>query len=338
MSEKIKAFAVSGPRGKFETFGYDPGELRSEQVEIKVTYAGICHSDLSMRDNEWGNTTYPFVGGHESVGEIVTLGENTRGLKIGDKVGLGWNSGSCMHCHQCMSGYHINCSELEETIVARHGGFADRVRCNWEWAVKLPEGLNEADSGPLFCGGITVFNPFIQRDIKPIDKVGIVGIGGLGHLAVQFADKWGCEVTAFTSSASKADEAKKLGADYVVDTHSESELAAVAGKFDMIMTTANQPLNWQAYFKALAPKGNFHVVGAVLQPIPVSSFNLIMGQKEVSGTATGSPAVVSTMLDFCARHAIQAVTEHFPISQINEAFDHLEAGKARYRLVLDVAK
>ncbi len=335
MSEKIKAYAVQGPKSKFEPFEYDPGELRPEQIEIKVTHAGICHSDLSMRDNEWGNSVYPFVGGHESVGEIVALGENAKGLAIGDIVGLGWNAGSCMHCRHCLSGYHIDCPELEQTIVGRHGGFADRVRCNWEWAIKLPDGVDAAKAGPLFCGGITVFNPFVQLDIKPTDKVGIVGIGGLGHMALQFADKWGCEVTAFTSSASKADEAKAMGADHIVDTHSSDELAKVAGKFDMIMTTANASLNWQAYFNALAPKGNLHVVGAVLEPIPVSSFNLIMGQKALSGTATGSPAVVATMLEFCARHNIEAVTEQFPISQINEAFDHLEAGKARYRLVLE---
>ena len=335
MSKKIRAYAVSGPKAKFETFEYDPGELRPEQVEIKVTHAGICHSDLSMRDNEWGNTVYPFVGGHESVGEIVALGENTRGLKLGDMVGVGWNSGSCLHCEQCLSGYQINCPELEQTIVGRFGGFGDRVRCNWEWAIKLPDGVDIAKAGPLFCGGITVFNPFVQNAIKPTDKVGVVGIGGLGHMALQFADKWGCEVTAFTTSASKADEARKMGADHIVDTHSADELAAVVGKFDMILTTANQPLDWQSYFMALAPKGKLHVVGAVLEPIPVSSFNLIMGQKSMTGTATGSPAVVSTMLEFCARHNIEAVTEHFPMSRINDAFDHLEAGKARYRLVME---
>ena len=335
MSKKIRAYAVSGPKAKFETFEYDPGALRPEQVEIKVTHAGICHSDLSMRDNAWGNTVYTFVGGHESVGVIVALGENTKGLKLGDKVGLGWNAGSCLYCEQCLSGYQINCPKLEETIVGRFGGFGDRVRCNWEWAIKLPDGVDIAKAGPLFCGGITVFNPFVQNAIKPTDKVGVVGIGGLGHMALQFADKWGCEVTAFTTSASKADEARKMGADYIVDTHSADELAAVTGKFDMILTTANQPLDWQSYFAALAPKGKLHVVGAVLEPIPVSSFNLIMGQKSVTGTATGSPAVVSTMLDFCARHNIEAVTEHFPMSRINDAFDHLEAGKARYRLVME---
>lgn len=335
MTEKIKAYAATEPKGRFEAIEYDPGELRPEQVEIKVTHGGICHSDLSMRDNEWGMTGYPFVGGHEAIGEIVALGENTKGLKLRDTVGVGWNAGSCMHCDQCLSGYHINCPELEQTIVSRFGGFAERVRCNWEWAEKLPAGIDPAKAGPLFCGGITVFNPFVQNDIKPTDKVGIVGIGGLGHLAVQFADKWGCEVTAFTTSAAKADEAYKMGADFVVDTHSESELESVKGRFDMILTTANASLNWQAYFDALAPKGKMHVVGAVMEPIPVVSFNLIGKQKSIGGTATGSPAVVRKMLEFCARHKIETVTEFFPMSAINEAFDHLENGDARYRIVLE---
>jgi uncharacterized zinc-type alcohol dehydrogenase-like protein len=234
-----------------------------------------------------------------------------------------------------MSGYHIHCKSLEQTIVARHGGFAERVRCHWSWAIKIPAALDASKAGPLFCGGITVFNPFLQLDIKPTDKVGVIGIGGLGHFALQFADKWGCEVTAFSSSASKADEAKKMGADFVVDSRSDVELAKLAGKFNLIMTTVNVPLNWEAYLNSLAPKGKFHVVGAVPDPIPVTSFSLIMGQKSVSGTATGSPQVVTKMLDFCARHNIEAVTEMFPMSKINDAFEHLEKGKARYRIILE---
>lgn len=335
MSNKIQAYAANEAAGKFAPFEFDAGDLGREQVEIKVTHCGICHSDLSMLKNEWMMTQYPFVGGHEAVGEVVALGENTKGLAIGDKVGLGWNSETCMHCDQCISGFHINCPNLEATIVARHGGFADRVRCHWAWAEKLPEGMDASKAGPLFCGGITVFNPFVQNDIKPTDKVGIVGIGGLGHLAVQFADKWGCEVTAFSTSPDKADEAKKMGADYLVDTRSESELEKLAGKFDMILTTSNQPLNWNAYFSALAPKGKLHVVGAVLEPIPVSSFGLISHQKSITGTATGSPDVVRNMLEFCVRHNIEAVTEDFKMSEINEAFDHLENGKPRYRIVLN---
>lgn len=333
--EKINAFAAREPKGKFEPFQIEAGELGNEHVEIKVEYCGICHSDLSMLNNEWGMTTYPFVGGHEAVGEIIAVGESVKGLKVGDKVGLGWNSETCGFCEQCVSGYQINCATLEGTIVGRHGGFADKVRCHWQWAIKLPDSMDVSKAGPLFCGGITVFNPFVQDNISPTDKVGVVGIGGLGHLALQFADKWGCEVTAFTTNLSKEDELKKLGADFVVNTRDESELAKLAGKFDMILVTVNVPLNWDLYLQALAPKGKLHVVGAVLEPMPIGAFSLIMGQKIVTGTATGSPSVVAKMLEFCARHNIETVTENFKMSQINEAIEHLENGKARYRIVLE---
>jgi alcohol/geraniol dehydrogenase (NADP+) len=335
MAEKIKAYAAFEPKGKFQPFEFEAGELGKEQVEIKVSHCGICHSDLSMLNNDWGMSVYPFVGGHEVVGEIVAVGDSVKGLQIGDKVGLGWNSATCGHCDNCISGYQINCPALEGTIVERHGGFAERVRCNWDWAVKLPDSMDAAKAGPLFCGGITVFNPFVQNDIKPTDKVGVIGIGGLGHLALQFADKWGCEVTAFTSDLSKTDELKKLGADYVVNSRDSLELEKLAGKFDMILSTVNVSLDWQSYLNALAPKGKLHLVGATLEPIPIVSFNLIMGQKSVTGTATGSPAVVRKMIEFCARHNIETVTENFKMSQINEAFEHLESGKARYRIVLE---
>jgi alcohol/geraniol dehydrogenase (NADP+) len=335
MSNLIKAYAANEPKGTFEPFEFDAGDLGDEQVEIKVSHCGICHSDLSMLNNDWKMTEYPFVGGHEAVGEIVATGKNVKSLNLGDKVGLGWNSETCGHCEHCISGFQINCPTLEGTIVGRHGAFADRVRCHWQWAVKLPENMDISKAGPLFCGGITVFNPFVQNDIKPTDKVAVVGIGGLGHLALQFADKWGCEVTAFTTNLSKTDELKSLGADYVVNTRDDDELTKLAGKFDMILVTINVPLNWELYMNALAPKGKLHVVGAILEPITVLSFQLIAKQKSVTGTATGSPQVVAKMLEFCARHGIETVTEIFPMSKINEAFEHLESGKVRYRIVLE---
>lgn len=335
MTEKIKGYAAFEPKGKFAPFEFEAGELGSEQVEIKVSHCGICHSDLSMLNNDWKMTQFPFVGGHEIIGKISATGNSVKGLKVGDTVGLGWNSATCGHCDNCISGFQINCPNLEGTIVERHGGFAEKVRCNWDWAVKLPETMDASKAGPLFCGGITVFNPFVQNNIKPTDKVGIVGIGGLGHLALQFADKWGCEVTAFTSDLSKTDDLKKLGADYVVNSRDDVELEKLTGKFDMILSTVNVSLNWRAYLSALAPKGKLHLVGATLEPISVVSFNLIMGQKGVTGTATGSPFVVRQMVDFCARHGIEAVTENYKMSEINEAFEHLESGKTRYRIVLE---
>ena len=317
-----------------QPFSYDPGPLGDEQVEIEVQYCGICHSDLSIWNNEWHFTRYPFVPGHEAVGIIREIGRGVKSLKTGQTVGLGWNSGSDLSCPQCLAGDHNLCRNLEQTIVGRHGAFATRVRCHWVWATPIPQGVDLATAGPLLCAGITVFNPLVQYDVSPVSRVGVIGIGGLGHLALQFANKWGCEVTAFTSSASKADEARSMGAHKVVDTHSAEGLKQVAGAFDFILSTVNANLEWDAYLAALAPKGHLHIVGVTPAPIPASSVALFSAQRSIGGTPSGAPGTVMRMLDFCARHGIKPVTEEFPMSKANEAFAHLEAGKARYRIVL----
>jgi uncharacterized zinc-type alcohol dehydrogenase-like protein len=186
----------------------------------------------------------------------------------------------------------------------------------------------------LLCGGITVFNPLIQLNVRPTHRVGVIGIGGLGHLALQFFNKWGCDVTAFTGSESKADEARQLGAHRVVDTHSAEQLARVAGSFDFILSTVSAPLDWSVYLNALAPKGHLHIVGVIAEPMAISAPSLFLTQHSVGGTPTGPPAIISNMLEFCARHGVRPVTEEFPMSRANEALAHLEAGKARYRIVL----
>jgi uncharacterized zinc-type alcohol dehydrogenase-like protein len=331
---EIRAWAAREARGKLEPFAYEPGPLGDAQVEIEVHFCGICHSDLSMLNNEWQITQYPFVPGHEAIGRVAAVGPNVRSVKVGQTVGLGWNAASCLHCRQCLTGNHNMCESLEQTIVGRHGAFATRVRCHWSWATPIPEALDAAKAGPLLCGGITVFNPLIQCGVLPTHRTGVIGIGGLGHLALQFLNKWGCHVTAFTSSASKADEARRMGAHQVVDTHSAGELARLAGSFDFILSTVNADLDWTAYLSALAPKGRLHVVGVVPQPMAIPAFPLIAQQRSVGGSPSGAPATVSAMLDFCARHGIAAVTEEFPMSQANQALDHLAAGKARYRVVL----
>jgi uncharacterized zinc-type alcohol dehydrogenase-like protein len=330
----IHAYVAQDAQGKLEPFEYDPGALAPGQVEIAVEYCGICHSDLSMLKNHWQMTNYPLVPGHEVAGKIAAVGENVKHLHTGQTVGLGWFSGSCMTCPQCMSGNHNLCPSGEQTIVGRFGGFADRVRCHAAWAIPLPDGLSVASAGPLFCGGITVFNPIVQFGVRPTDRVGVIGIGGLGHMAIQFLNKWGCEVVAFTSSDSKAEEARKMGAYRVVNSRNDEELGKIAGSLNFILCTANAPLNWEAYLAALTNKGRLHIVGAVPEPIPVNVFSLLMGQKSISASPLGSPDTTATMLDFCARHGIAPVIEEFPMSKVNEAMGHLESGKARYRIVL----
>jgi uncharacterized zinc-type alcohol dehydrogenase-like protein len=331
----IKTFATTGPRTPLSPYEYEPGPLGDEQVEIAVSHCGICHSDLSMLDNEWGMTVYPFVPGHEVVGKVVAAGAHAKRVKIGDTVGLGWYSQSCMSCPQCLGGDHNLCASVEATIVGRHGGFADRVRAHWAWATPLPAGVDPAKAGPLFCGGITVFNPIVQFGVKPTDRVGVIGIGGLGHMALKFLTAWGCEVTAFTSSESKRDEALQLGAHRVVNSRDSAALGAVAGSLNFILSTVNVALDWQTLVGALAPKGRLHTVGAVAEPISLAAFPLLVGQRSVSGSPLGSPATTLSMLEFCARHAIEPVTEFFPMSRVNDALERLRSGSARYRIVLE---
>ncbi len=306
-STSISALASSSAGAPLEPFSYDPGPLGDEQVEIDVLFCGICHSDLSMAHNEWGFTRYPFVPGHEAIGVVSALGAHAKSLRLGQTVGLGWNAGSCLHCRPCLSGNQGLCQSLEQTIVNRHGAFATKVRCHWAWAIPIPDGVDPATAGPLLCGGITVFNPLLLHGVRPTDRAGVVGIGGLGHLALKFLNKWGCDVTAFTSSAAKADEAKAMGAHRIIDTHSASGLAAAAGSFDFIISTVNANLDWTAYLMALAPKGHLHIAGVPPAPMPFPAFPLLAGQKTIGGSPTGSPDAVMTMLDFCARNFIAPV-------------------------------
>ena len=214
-------------------------------------------------------------------------------------------------------------------------GFGDRLRVQWPWAIPLPQGVDAANAGPLLCGGTTVFAPLHVFGIKPTDRVGVVGIGGLGHMALKLAHAWGCEVTAFTSTDGKANEAKSFGAHRVVNSRKEGDLRKVAGSLDLLLVTVNVPLAWTAMIGTLRPKGRMHVVGAMLEPIPVGSMDIIMTHRSISGSPNGSPVTMATMLEFAARHDISPQTEHFPMDQVNEALAHLEAGKARYRIVLD---
>lgn len=330
---KVHAYAAAKAGAPLEPFEYDPGPLGPEQVEIRVEHCGICHSDLSMLDNEWGRTVYPFVPGHEIVGTVSAVGAQVKGRKVGDRVGVGWFTGSCMHCRQCIGGEQHLCRTTEETIVGRHGGFADRVRAHWAWSFPLPAGVDAASAGPLFCGGITVFSPILLANLQPTQRAGVVGIGGLGHLAVKFLRAWGCEVTAFTSTAAKHAEARALGAHHAVASNDAEALKRARGTLDLIIVTVNVPLDWKAYLAALRPKGRLHFVGAVLEPVAVPVFSL-MAPKTVTGSGTGSPTAIADMLEFCARHQIAPQVESFPIARVNDALAHLRAGKPRYRVVV----
>ncbi|MEW4486506.1 NAD(P)-dependent alcohol dehydrogenase [Thalassoglobus sp. JC818] len=331
----VKAYAVSKAEGEFEPFEFELGEIDATQVDIDVESCGICHSDLSMVDNEWRMTRFPLVPGHEVVGRVKAVGDHVSHLKVGDRVGLGWHSGYCMVCDQCMSGNHNLCGKAQPTIAGRHGGFADTVRAEAASVVKIPDGLDAAEAGPLMCGGIAMFNPMFQSNLKPTDSVAVVGIGGLGHLGLKFAKAWGCHVTAFTSE-SKVQEALDMGAHDTVNSRDPSAIKKAAGRFDLVLSTVNVPLDWNAILATLKPHGSLQLPGAVTQPLDVNVLpHMMFKNLSVGSSPVGPPVVIRKMLDFAARHNIAPVTEHFPMSKVNDAFERLRSGKARFRIVLD---
>lgn len=332
----VHAYAAANAGGRLEPYEYDLADgLHYDEVEIDIHYCGICHSDLSVLENAWGISQYPFIPGHEIVGRVAAVGEHVHHLHVGQWVGAGWFSRSCLTCDQCMGGNHNLCPSAEGIMMGRPGGFADKVRVQSPWVMPLPDGIERSDAGPLFCGGITVFNPIIQNDIRPTHRVGVIGIGGLGHLALRFLKAWGCEVTAFSTTADKEAEARAFGAHHFVATRDEAALQRLAGSFDMILDTVNAELPWDLYIQALAPKGKLHLVGAA-QQVRATVFPMLSGQRSLGGSPLGSPATIRDMLRFAARHGIAPQTEHFPLAKVNEAMEHLKAGKPRYRIVLDM--
>lgn len=330
----VNAYAAFAPGAPLQPFTYELGPIGTDEVEIAVTHCGICHSDLSMVNNEWGMSRYPLVPGHEVIGRVAALGAGVTHLRLDQVVGLGWFARSCLTCPECLAGDHNLCAKGQGTIVGRHGGFADRVRAQAAWVLPLPDGVAAAKAGPLFCGGITVFNPIIQNGLKAVDRVGVVGIGGLGHLAVRFLAAWGCEVWAFSTSADKEAEARRLGATHFVDTRDKAALGSLANTLDMVLVTVNVPLDWEAYLGTLRPRGRLHIVGAA-PSVTASVFSLLSGQRSIGGSPVGSPATTGLMLSFAARTGVEAVTETFPMAKVNEAFERLKSGQARYRIILE---
>ena len=331
----VKAYAVTRAKGDFEPFEFELGDIDPYEVDISVESCGICHSDLSMVDDEWGMAQFPLVPGHEVIGKVSAVGDHVTHVKVGDRVGLGWHAGYCMMCDQCMSGDHNLCSSAEPTIAGRHGGFADTVRAKAPSVINIPDALNAAEAGPLLCGGIAVFNPMVQAGLSPTDSVGVIGIGGLGHMGLKFAAAWGCHVTAFTSE-SKRQEALDMGAHDTINSRDPEAIKAAAGQFDLVLSTVNVPLDWNAVLATLKPRGRLMMPGAVTEPLDINVLpDMMFKQLSVGSSPVGAPVVIRQMLDFAARHNVAPVNEHFPMSKVNDAFEHLRSGKARYRIVLD---
>ncbi len=333
MSE-IHGFGVHAAGAQLLPYKYDPGALRPNEVEIKISHCGVCHSDVHLIDNDWGMSKYPFVPGHEIVGTVVAVGSAVKDRTVGERVGVGWQADSCGICEWCRQGDEHLCAKAQPTCVGRNGGFADKIRVNSRFAIPVPSALESENVAPLMCAGITVYSPMRNHGVRPSSRVGVIGIGGLGHLGIQFAKAFGAEVTAFSTTKEKEAEALKLGAHNFVNTRDTGALKKVAGSFDLLLSTVSADQDWQAYVAALRPKGMLCLVGASPSPMQVSAFSLIGAQKAISGSNTGSPQDLFEMLDVAARHGVKATTERFAMAKANDAVARVKKNQVRYRAVL----
>lgn len=330
----IQGLAAHAAGAELLPFKYDPGPLGSRDVEIGISHCGVCHSDLHLITNDWGVSHFPFIPGHEIIGKVTALGEQVKSLQVGQRVGLGWQSNSCGECEWCIQGMENLCPRSEATCVNRHGGYAERVRANSRFVFPIPENLESEHAAPLLCGGITVYSPLRTHAVNPSSRVGVIGIGGLGHMAVQFARIFGAEVTAFSTSSAKEEEARALGAHRFVNTRETRALKDLACSYDFILSTVNADQDWSVYVQALRPNGILCFVGIPPAPITLQAFPMISGVRTVTGSPIGSPNRIREMLDVAARHGVKAQTELFAMGKVNDAIEKVKKNKVRYRAVL----
>ncbi len=333
MSE-IRGLAAHAAGAQLLSYKYAVGDLGTNEVEVKISHCGVCHSDLHLIDNDWGLSRFPFIPGHEIVGTVTAVGSGVADRKVGERVGIGWQADSCGICEWCRQGDEHLCAKAQPTCVGRNGGYADAIRVNSRFAIPVPEGLESENVAPLLCAGITVYAPLRNLLARPASRVGVIGIGGLGHLGLQFARAFGCEVTAFSTSRDKEKEALELGAHHFVNTRDNGGLKKAAGSMDLILSTVSADQDFQAFIAALRPKGALVVLGVPPSPLQIVGFSLIAGQKAISGSPTGSPRDLHEMLDVAARHGVKAITERFAMKDANKAVEKVKKNQVRYRAVL----
>jgi uncharacterized zinc-type alcohol dehydrogenase-like protein len=331
---KIECYATMSARGRLEKFEYTARELGEWDIEVAIGHCGICYSDVHLIDNDWGMSSYPLVPGHEIVGHVRAMGSRVTDVTRGQRVGIGWQCGACLSCESCIRGEEHLCPDNKATCAGNYGGFAKAIVVDSRFAFPVPEKLASENVGPLLCGGITVYSPLRLHNVRPSMKVGVIGIGGLGHLALQFARAFGCEVTAFSSSPGKEEEARRFGAHHFIASNDPAQLQEAARSLDFVISTIHGDLDWNSYLALLRPNGRLHFVGVPQSALAIAPFPLLVGQLSISGSVIGSRAAMREMLDFAARHDIRAQSEVMPMSEVNTAITRLRENRARYRLVL----
>lgn len=341
----VKAYGTPAADAPLNTLNIKRRKTTPHDVKIDILYCGVCHSDLHTARNEWHFTVYPCVPGHEIVGKVVSVGDHVTKFKVGDVVGVGCLVDSCRECQYCQEGLEQFCepgatqtynSPDKHLDTPTYGGYSESVVVDENFVLRIPENLNLAATAPLLCAGITTYSPLRHWNVGPGKKVGIVGIGGLGHMGIKIAKAMGAHVVAFTTSESKFAEAKRLGADEVVLSKDEKQMEAFRGKLHFILDAVSAEHDINAYLNLLRVDGSLALVGAPEHPLPVAAFSVIMGRKSFAGSMIGGIGETQEMLDFCGQHNITADIEMIDIQQINEAYERLLKGDVKYRFVIDM--
>ncbi len=341
----VNAYAAASATSPLAPFQVERRDAGLHDVQIEIAYCGICHSDLHQVRNEWGNSTYPMVPGHEIVGRVTAVGAHVKGFKVGDLAGVGCLVDSCRACPSCQrhleqfcekgAAFSYNGTEMDRTTPT-YGGYSSSVVVDEAFTLKISPKLDLAAAAPLLCAGITTYSPLRHWKTKKGDKVGVVGLGGLGHMAVKLAAAMGAEVTMLSTSKAKETDARKLGAHHFGLTSDDTTFKKLAGQFDLIIDTISAPHDYNKYLGLLRIEGAMVLLGVPPEPTPVSAFPLIMGRRTLSGSLIGGLQETQEMLDFCAEHGIVSEIELIPVQQVNAAYERMLKNDVRYRFVLDM--
>jgi alcohol dehydrogenase (NADP+) len=341
-----RAYGAGDPKARLGPLTIRRREPRAQDIEIEIQFCGVCHSDLHTVRGEWGGTAYPCVPGHEIIGRVVKAGRSVKKFREGDVAAVGCMVDSCRTCPSCREGLEQFCENVstftyngEDRVSGgvTYGGYSERIVVDEAFALRVSNKLDMAATAPLLCAGITTYSPLRHWKISRGQRVGVVGLGGLGHMAVKFANAFGAEVTLFTTSANKRDDALKLGAHNVVISKDADEMHRQAGKFDFILNTVSAAHDLDPYLQALKRDGTMTLVGAPPTPSPVAGFSLIMARRQLAGSLIGGIPETQEMLDFCAERGIVCEIEKIPISQINEAYERMLRSDVKYRFVIAMA-
>jgi uncharacterized zinc-type alcohol dehydrogenase-like protein len=346
MTTPTKAYAATTPTAPLGPLGIERRDPLPTDVEIDIMYCGVCHSDIHTARDEWGGASYPVVPGHEIVGRVTRVGAKVTRFRVGDLAAVGCMVDSCHACDQCGKDLEQFCakgatftynSPDPHTGRMTYGGYSERIVCDESFTLRVPATLDPARAAPLLCAGITTWSPLRKWGAGPGRKVGIVGLGGLGHMGVKFARAMGAHVVLFTTSPGKVADGKRLGAHEVVVSHDADAMAKQAGSFDMILDTVSADHSLDAYMQLLKVDGSLVLVGVPPKPQQISAFSLIMPRRNLSGSLIGGVAETQEMLDWCGTHGVECDIELIRMDQINEAWDRVMKADVKYRFVIDMA-